>query len=344
MFCGQCGKRIDEDGALFCPHCGAPTTPDAARASALAGQAAGAPGQAGAGAPPSFGSEDSMQQGFNGAAGQPAGAPPEAGSGKRVAVIVAVSVAAVAVVAAIAVFALVSTGVIGGATGSSAESPAPEAATTAPAADQVPVPDVEGMSEDDAIEAFSDAGFAEPSVTFENSSSVAKGMVISQTPAAGTQADPSAADAALVVSSGPKTVVKREYTVVSQPLSFHDAQDYCESQGGQLACVHSAEEYQQVLDAANASGLKVLWLGGVRHGNGRDAGAFDWLDGEGRTDQFSDWASGEPNNDGGNEGYLAMFNVSGEWDWYDTPSSFDGVYRENVRGFVMQKDVEVPVS
>lgn len=107
------------------------------------------------------------------------------------------------------------------------------------------------------------------------------------------------------------------------------------SKAGRLATIDSSDEYNQVIAAADASGRKVLWLGGQRDGS-----SFKWIDGQDLS--FTAWASGEPNNDGGTENRMAMFNVNGAWGWYDVPGSFEGIYSAGTCGFVMERDVEVP--
>ena len=125
-----------------------------------------------------------------------------------------------------------------------------------------------------------------------------------------------------------------EYYVVAGKWTWDQAQAYCESKGGSLACIHNQDEYNKVLAVAQGSGLKVFWLGGYREGK-----KFKWVDGEDFT--FTAWAPGEPNNDLGIENRMSLFNVNGAWAWYDTPNDFGDVYSANIMGLVMQKEVVV---
>ena len=54
-----------------------------------------------------------------------------------------------------------------------------------------------------------------------------------------------------------------EYQVIAQRMTWSEAYTYCQSQGGQLATPSTQEEYNQIVQKANESGLKVLWLGGT---------------------------------------------------------------------------------
>lgn len=87
-----------------------------------------------------------------------------------------------------------------------------------------------------------------------------------------------------------------EYQVIAQRMTWSEAYTYCQSQGGQLATPSTQEEYNQIVQKANESGLKVLWLGAQRT---PDGSGFMWISG----DEFSyaQWGAGEPNNDQGNE-------------------------------------------
>lgn len=125
-----------------------------------------------------------------------------------------------------------------------------------------------------------------------------------------------------------------EYQVIAQRMTWSEAKSYCESQGGRLATPGTKEEYDKVIQKANESGLKVLWLGGQRTSDGS---GFEWLSGE--TFSFGSWASGEPNNDQGVENRLGMMYVNGAWKMYDMPDDISAYYSANIVGFVMEKEV-----
>lgn len=206
--------------------------------------------------------------------------------------------------------------------------------TPASTVQEIAVPNVVGMSQSDALAALSQKGFATSGITEEHSVSTPEGFVISQTPSGGQMGDPNTVRVSLIVSSGPQeTYTETEYTVISQAMTWRDANAYCANHGGTLACITSPTEYDKVLAAAEASGLHVLWLGGQRSGS-----SFSWVSGE--PFSYSSWAPGEPNNDGGSENYLALYNVNGTWGWYDAPNDLSTTYPAHTMGFVMERQVE----
>lgn len=125
-----------------------------------------------------------------------------------------------------------------------------------------------------------------------------------------------------------------EYQVIAQRMTWSEAYTYCQSQGGQLATPSTQEEYNQIVQKANESGLKVLWLGAQRT---PDGSGFMWISG----DEFSyaQWGAGEPNNDQGNEPRMGMMYVNGSWNLYDMPDDVSQYYSSNIVGFVMEKEV-----
>lgn len=69
---------------------------------------------------------------------------------------------------------------------------------------------------------------------------------------------------------------EHRYEVVAQRMTWAQADAYCKAQGGYLATVGSQEEYDQIIQLANQSGRKVLFLGGQRGSDGN----FQWTNGE----------------------------------------------------------------
>ena len=199
----------------------------------------------------------------------------------------------------------------------------------------VEVPDVLGMDEHDAMDELRDAGLAVGDVDEDYSSEYPEGTVCEQSPDGGDDAD-EGSEVDLVISKGPEVVVEHRYQMVTRAMSWADAQSWCEANGGYLATIDSAEEYQEVLNALSGS-TTVCWLGGMRTGS-----SWEWVDGE--PFSYTAWASGEPNNDGGNEDRLALLKVNGVWSWYDVPSDVRSVYPDYRLCFVMETEVEVPVD
>jgi nucleotide-binding universal stress UspA family protein len=126
-----------------------------------------------------------------------------------------------------------------------------------------------------------------------------------------------------------KVAARSEYVVVPGKTTWDEAEAYCESRGGTLACIGSQEEYAEVLSLAQDAGYRVYWLGGFLKGS-------DWYWADGKPVSISAWASGEPNNEGGAEDRMALFNVNGSWAWYDTPSDLGSTYRSEMMAFIME--------
>lgn len=199
----------------------------------------------------------------------------------------------------------------------SAEEPAQEAPKSE-------IPAVAGQTLDAAQAALTGAGFAVGSVQ-EQDAGMAKGTVISQSVTGeakqGTTVD-------LVVSRGVKT-----FTVVDQPMTWQEAQSWCEEHGGCLASINSQEDWNKAVAAMQADGRKVYWLGGERS----SGDSFIWIDNS--QFSFASWANGEPNNDpesGGNEDYVAVFNIDGVYAWYDCPNDLSPWYKASALAFVME--------
>lgn len=208
-------------------------------------------------------------------------------------------------------------------------------ADDAPNEEQIEVPDLTGMDEHDAMNAIRSAGLAIGDIE-EQHDAADEGTVIGQTPGAGDDAD-KGDEVDLVVSSGPETTIEHRYQVITEARTWSDAQAWCEANGGYLATVESADEYQHILDILPSSGTSVVWLGATRSGD-----TWQWVDGEPMS--FTAWASGEPNNDGGNENRLVLLKSNGSWAWYDVPDDVSSVYSSDKLAFVMETEVEVPLS
>lgn len=211
-----------------------------------------------------------------------------------------------------------------------ASTAAAPAATTS-ATQNVTLKDYKGQDEQTARDGIAAAGLTVGTVTAQSSNSVEKGRVISQS-VTGSVKRGTAVD--LVVSSGAAaaaTPAQRQYTVVDQAMTWEQAKAYCEQNGGHLAVVQTEDDWNRVLALMKADGRKVFWLGASRVN-----GSFQWVDGSAIS--YSAFASGEPNNETGDENYLAVFNSNDNWGWYDVPNDLSSFYKPERMAFVMEKD------
>ena len=179
------------------------------------------------------------------------------------------------------------------------------------------VPDLSGLSYDEATHKLQDLGLKLGEVTKEYSSSVEEGSVISQGVSAGSDADPGTS-VDLVVSQGAEPRIEHHFELVQQAVTWEEAKQYCESNGGYLAVIHNDDEYQQVLDTIGSSDVRVCWLGGYRDGD-----SWQWVDG----DDFS-WSA-------------LLKNKDDQWGWYDVPNDVSSFYKASYLGFIMETDVTV---
>lgn len=337
MFCEQCGARVDE-GLLFCTSCGEllRREPEAVQEAVAPEEFEPAPAPApaapmpGAVVPVAVVPPSSATR-----AGGVSGSKGPDRNRKLIAVVAVVSVVVV-LIAALACFYLFSSShdstapsapASSDATRTEVVSPAPESQAPAPeaASDVETVPDVVGKSVDDATAQLKNAGFVVGTVQKEASESVGRDCVMSQSVEGGAKLSKNAS-ISLVVSSGP---AKRTYSVIPGKKTWEEAEAYCESRGGTLACPSSQAEYDEVLSLAKSSGYKVFWLGGRLSGS-----SFEWVDGT--PVEYAAWAPGEPNNDEGIEDKMALFNAEGSWGWYDVPNDFGKTYPAEKMAFIME--------
>ncbi|ACV23258.1 Serine/threonine-protein kinase PrkC [Slackia heliotrinireducens] len=334
MFCTKCGSQVPE-GMAFCVQCGAPVK------GASAAQSPDVTQVMTAGQPVGTGYVEPIQD------------PSTGGHGKTIAVVAACAV----VVLAAALTAVLFIGGIGPfddgsgddtktsqkadkddkeAEGKTEESSAKtekddsdEKGAEDEADTSVEVPDLAGMYQEDAEKVLADNGLVLGTVTEQHDEAVEKGAVVSQGTSPGERVDAGAA-VDLVVSSGP---VVHTYEVISEAMTWEDAKAYCESQGGYLATITSAEENDKVKAAVAATDRKVFWIGAKR-GSGD---AFEWVSGEAFS--YNDWAAGEPNDDQGIEDYSAiLITPEGAMAWYDVPNDVSEFYKSDKLAFVMEKE------
>jgi ribosomal protein L40E len=310
-FCIECGTKLAEADA-YCINCGAKLKPDAVFCPKC-GVPVGSVLQPSAAPSASVG-------------GVPAaGSQTEAASNKKVAAIVVV----VVVAALVGVFALHWFGVIGDvgplamlpkqSQESSGQVSSQGASGTQDSSGQLE--DLVGMSQSDAEEAISDAGLTVGDVTSEESDTVEEGCVISY--------DLSGSSVDLVVSSG---AAEHVFTLVTGQYTVEEAEKYCEEHDGYLATFADEEEYQRGLDAVEGSDLHFVWIGGYRDSSG------EFVRRDGSSLSYTAWASGEPNDDEGNEDYLALIETDAGWAWYDVPGDVSSYYKPHICGFLMETE------
>ena len=80
------------------------------------------------------------------------------------------------------------------------------------------------------------------------------------------------------------------------------------------------------------SDCSVFWIGGTRSASG----GFAWLDGS--SWDYQQWASGEPNDDGGEENFVAVLKSHGNYAWYDVPGDVSSYYKPEKMAFIMQME------
>ncbi|XP_039659382.1 type-2 ice-structuring protein-like isoform X2 [Perca fluviatilis] len=95
----------------------------------------------------------------------------------------------------------------------------------------------------------------------------------------------------------------RCFLYVPRELDWSDAEKNCQSFKGNLASVHSIEEYHfiQMIIKQQTHGYPMTWIGG--HDSPKNNVWF-WSDG--RPFYFTFWCAGQPNNSGGNQGCIRM--------------------------------------
>ncbi|XP_028432920.1 type-2 ice-structuring protein isoform X1 [Perca flavescens] len=104
----------------------------------------------------------------------------------------------------------------------------------------------------------------------------------------------------------------RCFLFIPRTLDWSDAEKNCQSSKGNLASVHSVEEYQfiQMIIKQQTHGNPITWIGG--HDSPKNNVWF-WSDG--RPFSFTFWCAGEPNNGYGNQDCIQMnFGEHNCWD------------------------------
>lgn len=190
------------------------------------------------------------------------------------------------------------------------------------------VPDVVGLPEDDAVSRVNDAGLYVMDITYVETDTLEEGVVFSQDPSAQTTLS-SPEGVSLFVAVAPEEQ-PHTYVVVTEAMTWAEANAYCAEHGGHLVTINSQEEYDEVVSLVRGYSQQVFWIGAYRTGDG-----FAWITGE--PFSYTAWASGEPNNDQGIEDYAAIFSLTdGSIGWYDVPNDLSPYYRSTKLAFVME--------
>lgn len=140
------------------------------------------------------------------------------------------------------------------------------------------------------------------------------------------------------VLDGTSTYNGHSYKLFDVPMTWDDAKQYCESQGGHLVTITSADEQQFVSSLASHSSKKNIWLGATKNSDGK----YSWVTGE--PAQFSNWGDGEPSNYNNSENCVMMYTYSnsvvhlGEWnDVASTGGTVSGFMLDDI-GFICEWD------
>mgnify|MGYP001851708203 CR=1 FL=1 len=117
------------------------------------------------------------------------------------------------------------------------------------------------------------------------------------------------------------------YQVFEMDLTWEEAKEFCENNGGHLAVITSAEEQKEVYSLIQNSQYEAYWLGG----SVKD-GSWQWITGE--PFSYSLWDSGEP-NESEEDMHLQMYRDNGTWDdtWNDGDHGTGGIMNH---GFICE--------
>ena len=115
---------------------------------------------------------------------------------------------------------------------------------------------------------------------------------------------------------------------LSDVSTWSEAASYCESLGGYLACITTADEDAFLYTYITSLGYSSAYFG--LYETSEDIWA--WVSGE--TVEYTNWGDGEPNNEGGSEDYGMYYRdyTSGEWN--------DGVFSISGYAFLCEWDAE----
>lgn len=140
--------------------------------------------------------------------------------------------------------------------------------------------------------------------------------------------------ASISVTNEPKMISSTKYNgntykVFNSGMTWIQAKEWCEKQGGHLATISNSSEWNAVKQALEKYNGVPCWLGAES-----TSGTWKWVTGENLT--YTNWSSGQPDCAGKNEFYLGTFNDSKKWLdcylWNDYPCDGAGL----IGGFVCE--------
>ncbi|KAA8578955.1 hypothetical protein FQN60_006047 [Etheostoma spectabile] len=99
-----------------------------------------------------------------------------------------------------------------------------------------------------------------------------------------------------------------------EPKSWPDAELFCQTAGGNLASIHSAEEHTFIRNYIKrvSGSFRLAWIGG--HDSVKE-GMWLWADGS--KFSYTSWAAGQPDNFNGGEHCTSINWDSNEENWND---------------------------
>lgn len=102
------------------------------------------------------------------------------------------------------------------------------------------------------------------------------------------------------------------YALFSNMNSWEDAKAYCESIGGHLAVIESAEENVALFDYICSKGVENAYFG---YSDSVEEDSWTWVDGS--SSAYANWHSGEPNGESSNEDYAMFYYKFDDGTWND---------------------------
>ncbi|MBR0281478.1 MAG: hypothetical protein IJQ81_07795 [Oscillibacter sp.] len=125
------------------------------------------------------------------------------------------------------------------------------------------------------------------------------------------------ATAANVAEKGEKVFLNgHTYQLLQASMTWDEMENYCESIGGYLACITSAEEDAFLFSYIRQNGQSNVFFGFTDNG---DEGYWRWISGE--PTNYTNWGNGEPNNSGGKEHWGEYFSSYSNGEWNDDTQS-----------------------